>query len=343
VSSYTTNASNEMTANSNASYTYDSNGNTLTKTVGPDTTSYTWDYENRLTSVTLPGSGGTVTFKYDSFGRRIYKSSSAGTSVFAYDGEADNVVEETDNQGNVLRRYTQGPQTDEPLAEIGSGATSYYEQDCLGSVTSLSNVQGSLAQTYSYDSFGKQTAISGSITNPFRYTAREFDSETGIYDFRARYYDPQIGRFESEDPLSTKSDDLDLYSYVHNSPADETDPCGLGRWYDCGAGCRFRLETDPHKGKHVNWECNGASGCLLIPSLQPCEVGKSHVPPARILRCIKNRLGIPEAEPSPAPVQKNCPLPEPTYSPYFPWMPPGGIPEIPEIPIPFPDPIPVPI
>jgi YD repeat-containing protein len=88
VSSYTTNASNEMTANSNASYTFDSNGNTLTKTVSSNTTTYAWDYENRLTSATLPGSGGTVTFKYDPLGRRIYKSlSTGGTSVFAYDGD----------------------------------------------------------------------------------------------------------------------------------------------------------------------------------------------------------------------------------------------------------------
>jgi YD repeat-containing protein len=78
VSSYTTNASNELTSDSNASYTYDSNGNTLTKTVGSNTTTYAWDYENRLTSVMLPGSGGTVTFKYDPMGRRIEKSSSAG-------------------------------------------------------------------------------------------------------------------------------------------------------------------------------------------------------------------------------------------------------------------------
>jgi YD repeat-containing protein len=57
VSSYTTNASNELTATSNATYAYDSNGNTLTKTVGSNTTTYAWDFENRLTSVTLPGSG----------------------------------------------------------------------------------------------------------------------------------------------------------------------------------------------------------------------------------------------------------------------------------------------
>ena len=150
----------------------------------------------------------------------------------------------------------------------------------------------------------------------------------------------QTGRFVSEDPLGVKSDDLDFYRYVQNSPTGETDPCGLGRWYDCGAGCRFRLERDPHKGLHVNWECPGSSGCLLIPSLQPCEVGKSDVPPNRILRCIRRHLDIPEPAPAPAPqpCPKNAPLPN---TPIFPWTPP--IPEIPDIPVPFPEPVPIPL
>jgi YD repeat-containing protein len=67
------------------SYTFDNNGNELTKVDSTETTQYAWDFENRLTSVTLPGSGGTVQFSYDPFGRRIKKSSSAGTSIFAYD------------------------------------------------------------------------------------------------------------------------------------------------------------------------------------------------------------------------------------------------------------------
>ncbi len=95
-------------------FTFDSNGNTLTKVVGSDTTSYAWDFENRMTSVTLPASGGTVSFKYDPFGRRIYKSSSAGTSVFGYDG--DNLVEETNAAGAVVARYSQTQNIDEPLA-----------------------------------------------------------------------------------------------------------------------------------------------------------------------------------------------------------------------------------
>src|SRR5580700_2557613 len=168
VSSYTTNASNELTATSNASYTYDSNGNTLTKTVGSNTISYTWDYENRLTNVTLPNGGGTVTFKYDPLGRRIEKSSSAATSVYAYD--ADNLIEETNASGTVVARYSQTDNIDEPLAMLRSSATSYYQADGLGSVTSLSNGAGALAQTYTFDSFGKQTASSGSLVNSFQYT-----------------------------------------------------------------------------------------------------------------------------------------------------------------------------
>jgi uncharacterized protein RhaS with RHS repeats len=131
--------------------------------------------------------------------RRIYKSSSSGTSVYAYDG--DNLVEETNSAGAVVARYAQTQRIDEPLAMLRSSATSYYHADGLGSITSLSGGAGSLAQTYTFDSFGKQTASSGSLTNPFQYAARESDSETGLYFYRARYYDPSSGRFLSEDPL----------------------------------------------------------------------------------------------------------------------------------------------
>jgi RHS repeat-associated protein len=75
---------------------------------------------------------------------------------------------------------------------------------------------------YSYDSFGKQTSTSGSISNPFQYTAREFDSETGLYYYRARYYDPNSGRFLSEDPVRT----VNLYEYVKSNPTNLSDPFG---------------------------------------------------------------------------------------------------------------------
>jgi RHS repeat-associated protein len=224
VSSYTTNASNELTATSNAIYAYDSNGNTLTKTVGSNTTSYTWDFENRMTSVTLPGSGGTVTFKYDPFGRRIYKSSSAGTSIFAYDG--NDLIEEANSSGTAVARYSQGQEVDEHLAMLRGGATNFYNADGLGSITSLANGAGALAQTYTVDSFGKQTGSSGSVANPFQYTGREFDSDTGLYYYRARYYDQGSGRFLSEDPVRSPVQ-TNGYKYVRNSSPNRIDSSGM--------------------------------------------------------------------------------------------------------------------
>src|SRR5207249_6441384 len=125
------------------------------------------------------------------------KSSASATTNYLYDGA--NVLEEVDNSGNVLARYTQGKGIDEPLAESRSATTSYYQADGLGSITSLSNSAGALANTYTYDSFGKLTASTGTIVNPFRYTGRESDNESGLYYYRARYYDQNVGRFIGED------------------------------------------------------------------------------------------------------------------------------------------------
>jgi len=173
-----------------------------------------------------------LSFRYDPFGRRIQKSYTTGanpptttTTNYLYDG--DNGIEEVDPNGNVLARYSQGLNIDEPLAMLRGGATSFYHADGLGSVTSLSNSAGTLAQTYTFDSFGKQTASSGSLTNPFRYTAREFDSETNLYFYRARYYDQSTGRFLNEDPIRFRGG-INFYRYVGNNATNYTDPDGNG-------------------------------------------------------------------------------------------------------------------
>jgi RHS repeat-associated protein len=169
----------------------------------------------------------TRSFKYDPFGRRIYKSSSSGTIIFAYDRQA--VIEETDASGAVVARYSQSLNIDEPLAVFRLAATSYYHTDGLGSVTSLSNSAGAIAQSYGYDTLGRQTSSSGSLTNPFQYTAREFDPETNLYYYRARYYDTNAGRFVSEDPAGFGGG-LNVYAYVKNDPVDFVDPTGLKCW-----------------------------------------------------------------------------------------------------------------
>ena len=115
------------------------------------------------------------------------------------------LLENVNSAGSVVARYAQGLSIDEPFAMLRSGATSYYEQHGLGSVTSLSSGAGALAQTYTFDSFGEQTGSAGSLTNPFQYTGRELDSESSLSYMRARYFDPSTGRFISEDPLGFDS------------------------------------------------------------------------------------------------------------------------------------------
>jgi RHS repeat-associated protein len=299
LSPYNVNTSNELTSTPSTSYTYDNNGNTTSKTNSTGTTNYAWDYENRLTTVTLPGQGGTVTFKYDPFGRRVYKSSSSGTTIYAYDG--DNVVETTDQSGAILSRFAQGQNIDEPLAESTSSGTGYYEQDGLGSVTSLTNSSAQVAQTYTYDSFGNTTNSSGSLTNPFRYTGREVDTETNLYYYRARYCDPGSGRFLSEDPVrfgfgplvhnhrsgltyhlltasALRGRSADFYSYVSNGPANANDPTGLWQVTVGGGYGPGVLLTFGNNNGHWNVGLDVGSAVGLFGSLDPdddldCDCG----------------------------------------------------------------------
>jgi RHS repeat-associated protein len=248
VSPYNYNASNQLTSTPSITYTYDSNGNAATKVDTTGTTQYFWDFENRLKSVTLPGSGGTVTFKYDPFGRRIEKTTSSTTSIYAYDG--DNLIEETNSSGAVVARYEDTQNIDEPLAMLRSSTTSYYHADGLGSVTSLSSSAGWIANTYTYDSFGKLTASTGSLVNPFRYTARESDMETALYFLRARYFDAASGRFLSED-LVRFNGGASFYAYVSNSPLNFVDPFGLDKCKsnDCKNNNPYPGYRGPYKGQ----------------------------------------------------------------------------------------------
>ena len=222
---YTYNSSNEMLTLQGTSYTYDANGNRLSKTNSTGTTSYTWDYENRLTSATLPGTGGTVYFTYDPFGRRVQKiSPTAGTTIYTYDGA--NEVSQLTATGGLQVRFTQGLGIDEPLVELRPTRTVFTEADGVGTVTSHTNPNGNLVDTFTFDSFGWVDAGFDPATDWYLYTGREIDTETALYYYRARYYDPQAGRFLSEDPAGLAGG-INRYAYVHGNALRYVDPFGL--------------------------------------------------------------------------------------------------------------------
>lgn len=187
------------------------------------------------------------------------------TSIFAYDGA--NLIEETNASGAVVARYAQGSTIDEPLAMLRSAATSYYNADGLGSITSLTNSSGAAAQTYTYDSFGKVTASGGSLSNPFQYTGREMDSETGLYYYRARYYDPSTGRFLSEDPIRFQAGS-NFYPYVGNSPSNALDPSGMlvTATYNKSTGQLTVTDSDTGQTATINVESGGKPFGDPIPS-----------------------------------------------------------------------------
>jgi len=107
------------------------------------------------------------------------------------------------------------------------GKVYYYQKDGLGSVVALTDEAGQVMQRYEYDSFGKIVAQTGSIPNPFTYAGREYDEETTLYYYRARYYDARIGRFLTKDPIGFLGGDVNLYRYVRNNPVNYRDPDGL--------------------------------------------------------------------------------------------------------------------
>ena len=216
---YQSNGLNQYSNIAGASLSYDKNGN-LT---GDGIWSYVYNTENMLTSATKQGHL-RASFTYDPVGRRSSKTSDKGAVTFLHDGVEE--VADYNASGVLLRRYIHGSGVDEYLVMYtGSGTNnkSYYHSNHQGSIIALSNQTGSVTEQHSYDSYGNSDDLTG---NPFRYTGRRLDEETGLYYYRARYYSPAIGRFLQTDPIGY-GDGLNWYAYVGNDPMNATDPLGL--------------------------------------------------------------------------------------------------------------------
>ena len=189
---------NSLLSFNGTSFTYDNNGNMISRTDQTGTTTYQYDAENRLVGINKPD-GTVVAYRYDPFGKRIEKNVNGTITRYLYDGE--DILYEVDGSNTILARYAHGSGIDEPLIMSRSGASYYYHSDGLGSITHITDSSGTIVTSYVYDSFGKIVAQTGNIPNPYTYTGREYDEESGLYYYRARYYSPELGRFISENQL----------------------------------------------------------------------------------------------------------------------------------------------
>jgi RHS repeat-associated protein len=199
---------------------YDNNGSMISKADGNGTTQFAWDFENRLTQVVTPASG-SITYKYDALGRRIQSAPASGPfTKFTYDGQ-DVVQDKTST--NVTTEYTNGLGIDDKVRQKTGNTVYYFAKDHLGSTTALTDSKGALLERQTYDAYGNST---GSTRTRYGFTGRERDSLTGLLYYRARFYDPQVGRFISEDPIGL-SGGVNAFAYVENSPLNYRDPRGL--------------------------------------------------------------------------------------------------------------------
>jgi RHS repeat-associated protein len=225
----THNSVNEITtttidSNPPCSLSYDNNGN-LTKDC---VYTYIYDEENRLMTVTRISDSMMVgQYQYDALSRRVQKianpSGTPTTTRYFYDDAR--IIEEQDGGAIIQATYVYGDYVDEVLTMDRGGQTYYYHQNALWSVEAITDSTATVVERDAYDAYGAPTTLTSAIGNPYLFTGRQLDAETGDYFYRARYYDPAKGRFLQRDQQEFR-DVTNLYRYVDDNPTRFADPGG---------------------------------------------------------------------------------------------------------------------
>jgi len=204
------------------SFTYDGNGNLATRTMAGSTISFLHDAENQLTQVQLTN-GSTVAYSYDPLGRIASRTDTGGTVFYLWDGNSMLIEEGADHVTQAC--HTRGKQVNEIVSTRRGVTAHFYLQDRLLSVSEVLNQAGQVLQYCAYSLNGGLN--SGSLAGTaFGFSGSLYDEATGLYNMRARWYLPELGRFIEPDPIGVAGG-LNIYTYADNNPANRIDFFGL--------------------------------------------------------------------------------------------------------------------
>lgn len=243
----------EITVVGTTNLTHDVKGNLTTNVSG---NTYTWDFDNQLAGANTDGqTGDDVTFSYDALNRRVIKDNGSTIVVFAI------------AQQRVVSEYISGTAPtapaekffyaafmDEPIQKTGTGGNVYYHRNSQYSVSSLTDTNGIVVERYAYSAYEQPLLFAGNGTtsrttsnfnNWYTYTGRRLDGETKLYFYRLRYFDCELGRFLSRDPVSY-FDANNLYLSMRSKPTGLIDPTGL-------ASCKVNWQGPCTVKNFVDW------------------------------------------------------------------------------------------
>ena len=199
---------------------------------------YAFDYEHRLTAI-----GTDAQFSYDYKGNRLQAIRNGTITRYIYD-PAGNLLGETDGGNNITKYYIHGLGLLAMVTSTGQVFTYHYNP--IGSTIAVTDLGQNVVNAYAYDSFGNILNQTENIPQPFKYVGQfgVMAESNGFYYMRARYYDPQAGRFISEDPIGFDGGDVNLYGYVGGNAVNRVDPSGLasGDWWDIPANFQRAIE-----------------------------------------------------------------------------------------------------
>jgi len=209
-------------------YSYDNNGNLLSRTEGNETVDYIWDDRNRL--IAVEENGERVEFEYDDDNIRVSQTVGGQKTSFLLDKNRpyDQVLAEFVD-GEEVASYVYGLDL---ISQERNGVDAFYFVDGLGSTRGLTDATGGVTDAYWYDAYGNLVEHEGDSENDYLFAGEQFDEALGQYYLRQRYYDAATGRFTRRDTYEGRLEEpisLHKYLYTGANPVNYIDPSGLSR------------------------------------------------------------------------------------------------------------------